>query len=314
MPRTAFISHPDTLQHVMDGQHPESPARITAIQQAVAASDIHTKLDYYQAPEATKVELKRVHSADYVEYIHRIAPKAGLVRLDGDTAMGPMSLSAALHASGALVLATELVLNRKAANAFCCIRPPGHHAGHANSAGFCIFNNVAVGVAHAMSEYKLKRIAIIDFDVHHGDGTEDIFKDNPNVLLCSTFQHPFYPYRGADSRSDHMINIPLAAKSDGTKIRTVFNEEFEPAIAAFRPELIYISAGFDAHIQDPLADLALSTDDYRWMTETICAWSRKYQSKGVISSLEGGYHLSSLAESALTHIKTLTKHNAKENV
>ncbi len=310
MHRTAFISHPDTLLHVMDGQHPESPARITAIQQAVASSEVHELLDYYQAPEASKAQLKRVHDFDYVDYIYRIAPQAGLVRLDADTAMGPMSLPAALHASGAAILATDLVMQGKVKRTFCCVRPPGHHAGRANSAGFCIFNHVAVGVAHAIAEYKLKRVAIIDFDVHHGDGTEDIFKTNPQVMLCSSFQHPFYPFRGADTRSDHIINVPLSAKSDGGVMRKAFEEQFKPAIDAFKPELIYISAGFDAHQQDPLADLALSTDDYRWMTETICDWSIKYQCKGIISSLEGGYHLSSLAESALMHITTLTKYNA----
>lgn len=310
MARTAFITHPDTLLHVMDGQHPESPARITAIRNAVAKSDIRDNLDHLEAPAASLAQLKRVHSAAYVDYIFKIAPKAGLVRLDGDTAMGPMSLSAALHASGAAVLATDLVMQGKARRAFCCVRPPGHHAGHANSAGFCIFNNIAVGVAHAISRYGLNRVAIIDFDVHHGDGTEDIFKANPQVMLCSTFQHPFYPHRGVDSRSDRMINVPLAAKSDGKSMRKAFEEEFKPAIEAFKPELFFISAGFDAHAQDPLADLALETDDYRWMTEMICAWSIKHQSRGVISSLEGGYHLSSLAESALTHITTLTTFNA----
>lgn len=310
MAHTAFITHPDTLLHVMDGQHPESPARITAIRNAIAKSDIRGQLDYYEAPAASREQLKRVHSAAYVDYIFKAAPNAGLVRLDGDTAMGPMSLSAALHASGAAVLATDLVMQGKVRTVFNCVRPPGHHARHANSAGFCIFNNVAVGVAHAIAQYGLKRIAIMDFDVHHGDGTEDIFKANPQVMLCSTFQHPFYPYRGADSRSDRMINVPLPAKSDGKAMRKAFEEEFKPAIDAFRPELFFISAGFDAHAQDPLADLALETDDYRWMTEMICAWSKKYQSKGVISSLEGGYHLSSLAESALAHIATLAKHNA----
>lgn len=310
MTRTAFITHPDTLFHVMDGQHPESPARITAIRNAIAKSDIRDKLDYYEAPAASQEQLKRVHSPAYVDYIFKVAPKAGIVRLDGDTAMGPMSLSAALHASGAAVLATDLVMQGKARTVFNCVRPPGHHAGHANSAGFCIFNNIAVGVAHAIAQYGLKRVAIIDFDVHHGDGTEDIFKANPKVMLCSTFQHPFYPHRGADTRSDRMINVPLTAKSNGKVMRKAFENEFKPAIDDFRPELFFISAGFDAHAQDPLADLALETDDYRWMTETIFAWSTKHQSHGVISSLEGGYHLSSLAESALIHMTTLTRFNA----
>lgn len=305
MGKTAFISHPDTLLHVMDGNHPESPARITAIKNAVMASDVKEKLQFYDAPAASKAQLARVHSKEYVDEIFSIAPKAGLVRLDGDTAMGPMSLSATLHASGAAVLATDLVLQGKAKNAFCCVRPPGHHAGRANSAGFCIFNHIAVGAAHAISQHKIKRVAIIDFDVHHGDGTEDIFKDNPNVMLCSTFQHPFYPHRGAESRSRNMINLPLPAKANGEDFKKAFETEINPALLAFKPEIIYISAGFDAHVNDPLADLALTTQDYIWITEFIKKIASNCCESRIISSLEGGYHLPSLSESALAHIASL---------
>lgn len=305
MVKSAFISHPDTLLHVMDGNHPESPARITAIKNAVLASDLKQKLQFYEAPAASKVQLERVHSIDYIEHIYNIAPKAGLVRLDSDTAMGPMSLSAALHASGAVIMATDLVMQGKAKNAFCCVRPPGHHAGRANSAGFCIFNHVAVGVAHVMTQYKIKRVAIIDFDVHHGDGTEDIFKDNPNVMLCSTFQHPFYPHRGADSRSNTMINVPMPAKSNGADFKKVFESTFKLALEAFKPEIIYVSAGFDAHENDPLADLSLSTQDYIWITEFIKKVVNNCCAGRIISSLEGGYHLPSLGESAVAHINSL---------
>ena len=305
MQNTAFISHPDTLLHVMDGNHPESPARITAIKNAVMASDLKQKLQFYEAPAASKAQLERTHSADYVEHIYNIAPKAGLVRLDGDTAMGPMSLSAALHASGAVVLATDLVLQGKAKNAFCCVRPPGHHAGRANSAGFCIFNHIAVGVAHALAQYKIERVAIIDFDVHHGDGTEDIFRGNPNVMLCSTFQHPFYPNSGAESRNSNMINVPMPAKSNGADFKKVFENTFKPALEAFKPDVIFVSAGFDAHVNDPLADLALTTSDYIWITEFIKRIANNCCAGRIISSLEGGYHLPSLSESALAHINSL---------
>ena len=305
MQNTAFISHPDTLLHVMDGNHPESPARITAIKNALMASDLKQKLQFYEAPAASKAQLERAHSADYVEHIYNIAPKAGLVRLDGDTAMGPMSLSAALHASGAVVLATDLVLQGKAKNAFCCVRPPGHHAGRANSAGFCIFNHVTVGVAHALAQFKIKRVAIIDFDVHHGDGTEDIFKGSPNVMLCSTFQHPFYPHSGAESRSSNMINVPMPAKSTGADFKKVFENTFKPALEAFSPDVIFVSAGFDAHVNDPLADLALTTSDYIWITEFIKRIANNCCAGRIISSLEGGYHLPSLSESALAHINSL---------
>lgn len=305
MIKTAFISHPDTLLHVMDGNHPESPARITAIKNAVMASDLKNKLQFHEAPAVEKHHLERVHSHEYVEQIFKISPKAGLVRLDGDTSMGPMSLSAALHASGAVVLATDLVLEDKVDNAFCCIRPPGHHAGRENSAGFCIFNHVAVGVAHAMHKYKIKRVAIIDFDVHHGDGTEDIFASNPNVMLCSTFQHPYYPHRGAETRSKNMINVPIAAKTSRDDFKKIFQSEFSTAIDAFKPEMIFVSAGFDAHLNDPLADLTLLEDDYFWMTDFIKKMAVKFSKNRIVSSLEGGYHLESLSKSAYAHIKSL---------
>lgn len=305
MTKTAFISHPDTLLHVMDGNHPESPARITAIKNAVMASELKSKLKFYEAPVAEKHQLERVHSHEYVEHIFKISPKAGLVRLDADTAMGPMSLSAALHASGAVVLATDLVLENKVDNAFCCVRPPGHHAGRENSAGFCIFNHVAVGVAHAMDKYKIKRVAIIDFDVHHGDGTEDIFANNPNVMLCSTFQHPFYPHRGAETRSKNMINVPIAAKTSREDFKKAFKTEFSLAIEAFKPEIFFVSAGFDAHLNDPLADLTLIEEDYFWMTEFIKEKAKSYSNNRIVSSLEGGYHLDSLSKSAYAHINSL---------
>lgn len=302
---TAYISHPDTLLHVMDGQHPESPARITAIQHTLQQEKIWPRLIKFNAPIATDAELQRVHSADYVARIRALAPKAGLVRLDADTAMGPISLSATLHASGAAILATDLVMHQKVNNAFCCTRPPGHHAGRENSAGFCIFNHVAVAAAHAMQVHNIQRVAIFDFDVHHGDGTEDIFKDNPNVMLCSTFQHPFYPYRGSDTRSRNMLNIPLSAKSNGNDIRKAFENAFAPAIAQFKPEFIFISAGFDAHQDDPLADLQLTVEDYRWMTDWIKTVAKNYAHGRIVSVLEGGYDLNALSKAATAHISAL---------
>jgi acetoin utilization deacetylase AcuC-like enzyme len=304
--KTALISHPDTLLHIMDGSHPESPARITAIQNKLISTGLISKLSVHSAPEASQAQLARVHSKAYIQHIFHIAPKAGLVRLDADTAMGPMSLSACLHASGAAILATDLVMNKKADNAFCCVRPPGHHAGKANAAGFCIFNHIAVGVAHALAQYSLERIAIIDFDVHHGDGTEDIFKDDPRVMLCSTFQHPFYPHRGADSRSDRMINVGLAAKTDGKAYQQAVLSEFKPALERFKPQMLFVSAGFDAHAEDPLADLALTREDYIWVTQFIKEIASKYAQNRVVSLLEGGYHLASLADAAEAHIRTLS--------
>jgi len=196
-------------------------------------------------------------------------------------------------------------MQRKVDNAFCCIRPPGHHAGRANSAGFCIFNNVAVGAAHAMAKYDIKRVAIIDFDVHHGDGTEDIFKNDARVMLCSTFQHPFYPHKGADSRTATMINIPLEAKSGSDEIKHAFKQKFLPALNQFKPEIIYVSAGFDAHADDPLADMNLQDADYAWMTDFIKDVAKKHANGRIISLLEGGYHLKALPGAVSAHIQAL---------
>jgi acetoin utilization deacetylase AcuC-like enzyme len=305
MTTTAFISHPDTLLHIMDGSHPESPARITAIKDRLAQEKLLDRLQQHEAPVATDEQLSRVHSPAYVKRIREIAPPAGLIRLDADTAMGPMTLSAALHAAGAAVLATDLVISGKADNAFCCVRPPGHHAGVANAAGFCIFNNVAVGVAHAVARHGIQRAAIIDFDVHHGDGTENIFKDNPKVMLCSTFQHPFYPYRGADSRTERMVNVPLPAMTSGKSFRQSVEKEFAPALEKFKPEMVFVSAGFDAHALDPLAELRLVREDYVWITEFIKDVAARHAKGRIVSMLEGGYDLPSLADSATAHVKTL---------
>ena len=302
---TAFISHPDTLLHVMDGRHPESPARITAIRDQLQRDGLLAKLASHEAPPADDIQLRRVHTQAYIDRIRALSPKAGLVRLDPDTAMGPMTLSACLHASGAAVLATDLVMRGEASNAFCCTRPPGHHAGRQHAAGFCIFNHVAVGAAHAIAKYGLARVAIIDFDVHHGDGTEDIFKDWSQVMLCSTFQHPFYPYKGTDSRTERMVNVPLPAGTGSQAFRAAVEKEFMPALARFKPQMVFVSAGFDAHADDPLAQLLLTTDDYRWMTAFICDVADRHAEGRIVSVLEGGYRLDDLADSAAAHVAVL---------
>ncbi|HWT28069.1 MAG TPA: histone deacetylase family protein [Methylophilaceae bacterium] len=302
---TAFINHPDTLLHVMDGRHPESPARITAIRDRLASDGLLAKLARYEAPAADDIQLRRVHTQAYIDRIRALSPRAGLVQLDPDTAMGPMSLSACLHASGAAVMATDLVMRGEASNAFCCTRPPGHHAGREYAAGFCIFNHVAVGAAHALAQYGLERVAIVDFDVHHGDGTEDIFKDRSQVMLCSTFQHPFYPHKGADSRTERMVNVPLPAGTGSEAFRAAVEKEFAPALARFKPQMVFVSAGFDAHADDPLAQLQLTTDDYRWVTRFIRQVADRHAEGRIVSILEGGYRLSDLADSAAAHVAAL---------
>ncbi len=303
--QTAYITHPACLQHVMESFHPESPARLHAIQDQLIASGLYDLLQQHEAPRATREQLARVHSVDYLDSVEARAPAQGLIHLDPDTAMNPFTLEAALRASGAMVLATDLVLKRQVANAFCAIRPPGHHATRNQSMGFCIFNNVAVGVAHAMAAHSLARVAIADFDVHHGNGTEDIFKDEPRVMLCSTFQHPFYPYCGADSGSEHIINVPLPAGTTGAGFREAVQTQWLPALEAFQPEMLFISAGFDAHREDEMAGLGLVEADYTWVTQALKTLAEKHAQGRIVSVLEGGYALSALGRSATAHIKVL---------
>jgi len=304
--QTAYISHPLCLKHDMGAHHPESPARIHAIEDQLIAAGVLDHLQRYDAPEATREQLLRVHTADYVASIESSAPQHGIVQLDGDTAMNPFSYPAALRAAGAVVMGVELVMEGRVENAFCNIRPPGHHAERDRAMGFCIFNNVAVGAAHALAEHGLQRVAIADFDVHHGNGTENMFHDEPRVMLCSTFQHPFYPYYGADSGNDHIINVPLSAGTSGADFRAAVTQHWLPALEHFQPELLLISAGFDAHRDDDMAMLRLTEPDYAWVTVELKRIAEKYAQGRIVSALEGGYELHALGRSALAHIKVLS--------
>jgi acetoin utilization deacetylase AcuC-like enzyme len=303
--QTAYITHHDCLLHDMGRHHPECPERLQAITDRLIASGVLACLIEHDAPVATREQLTRVHDPDYVDAVEASAPAAGIVHLDPDTAMNPHSYSAALRAAGAVVLATNLVLEGKAANAFCCVRPPGHHAEHHRAMGFCFFNNVAVGAAHAMSQYGLERVAVVDFDVHHGNGTEDIFRHDPRVLMVSTFQHPFYPYSGVDGRSERMVNIPVPAYTDGAGFRRAVESHWLPALNRFQPQAIYISAGFDAHREDDMASLGLIETDYVWVTQQIRDVAEQHASGRIISVLEGGYNLDALGRSVTAHLKVL---------
>jgi len=304
--QTAFISHPACSQHDMGGHHPESPARLAAINDQLIASGLYTMLQQHQAPRASREQLARVHSLGYIDKIEAAAPQQGVAYLDGDTAMNPFSLEAALRAAGAAVLGTDLVMNGTAENAFCSIRPPGHHATRDRAMGFCLFNNVAVGVAHALAVHGLERVAIADFDVHHGNGSEDIFADEPRVMLCSTFQHPFYPYSGADSGNEHIINVPLRAGTNGVGFRAAIRERWLPALESFRPQMLFISAGFDAHVDDDMSGLALVEADYAWVTQKLKELAQKWGEGRIVSLLEGGYELHALGRSVAAHIKVLS--------
>ncbi|WP_297325881.1 histone deacetylase family protein [Nitrosomonas sp.] len=303
--QTAYISHPDCLKHDMGSYHPECPQRLVAIENQLQATGLLAQLQRYDAPLATVEQLARVHTQSYITSIRQAAPAAGLIALDADTAMNSFTLNAALRAAGAAVLATDLVLSGKMNNAFCAVRPPGHHAESDRAMGFCLFNNVAVGVAHAIQHYHLQRVAIVDFDVHHGNGSEEIFRDNPHVMLCSTFQHPFYPYCGADSGNQRMINVPLPRGADGTVFRKAVTDIWLPALDAFKPEMIFVSAGFDAHRDDDMAQLQFDDDDYVWITQQIKAIANKYASDRIVSALEGGYELQALGRCVAAHIRVL---------
>src|SRR5689334_23037150 len=301
----AFITHPDCLKHEMGTHHPEQPARLSAIEDQLIASGVAPYLARYEAPLATDEQLARVHPIEYVQAIRQLAPSRGTVHLDPDTAMNPHSLNAALRAAGAAVLAVDLILTNKAKTAFCAVRPPGHHACRARPMGFCIFNNVAVAARHALHQHGLERVAIIDFDVHHGNGTEDIFEGDEHVVMASIFQHPFYPYSGTDNPASNMFNVPLAAGSGSKELKNAVTEVWLPALEDFSPQLIIFSAGFDAHTEDDMAMLRFTDNDYRWVTEQVKAVAERHSKGRMVSMLEGGYALSALGRSAVQHIKVL---------
>ena len=289
----------------MGTYHPESPDRLHAIGDRLISAGLDPYLTRYEAPAATREQLERVHGAAYIDEIEAASPDSGLYYIDPDTAMNEHSLSAALHAAGAVVLATDLVMRGECRRAFCAVRPPGHHAERSRAMGFCLFNSVAVGVAHALAEHGIERVAIVDFDVHHGNGTEDIFTDDGQVIMVGTFQHPLYPYSGANSRAKNMFNVPLSAGSGSAEFRAAVNDRWMPALEAHRPEVIFISAGFDAHREDPLAGLKFTEGDFAWVTRELVHLANRHAQGRIVSSLEGGYSLSALGRCAAEHVREL---------
>ena len=306
---TAYITHPDCLRHEMGAGHPECPARLNAINEQMRSSGMLEELLCLDAPLAEADDLKRVHRAAYVDLIFDNAPVEGYVQLDPDTAMNPHSLGAARRAAGAGILAVDEVMAQRAANAFCAVRPCGHHATQVRSMGFCIFNNIGVAAAYALEKKGLERVAIIDFDVHHGNGTEDMFSQpqwRERVLMASFFQHPFYPYSGTVNPAPNMINVPLAEGSDGAAAKAAIEAKWLPALEEFKPQMIFISAGFDAHREDLLGGMALVEADYAWMTQELMALAARHSGQRIVSMLEGGYNLAALGRSAVAHVKTLS--------
>jgi acetoin utilization deacetylase AcuC-like enzyme len=305
---TAYITHADCLRHEMGAGHPESPDRLKSVNDEMRGSGVLDTVRVLDAPLASPEDLKRVHRGAYVDLIFDNAPAEGYVQLDPDTAMNPHSLSAARRAAGAGVLAVDEVMDGRAKNAFCAVRPCGHHATQVRSMGFCIFNNIGVAAAYALEKKGLERVAVIDFDVHHGNGTEDMFSPphwQKRVLMASFFQHPFYPYSGASNPAPNMVNVPLAAGSGGAAAKKAIEDEWLPALDAFKPQMIFISAGFDAHKEDLLGGMSLVEADYAWMTRELMQVAARHSDDRIVSMLEGGYNLSALGRSAVAHVKAL---------
>jgi acetoin utilization deacetylase AcuC-like enzyme len=291
--------------HNMGAMHPESPDRLSAIQDRLIASGLESLLCFHDAPQATMAQLTRVHPQQYVDDLFGSVPEKGIRHLDPDTAMCPHTLRAALRAAGAGVMAVDLIMAGEIENAFCAVRPPGHHAERARAMGFCFFNNIAVAAAHALEAHGLKRVAIVDFDVHHGNGTENIFAGDERVFMASFFQHPFYPYCGTEHPATNMLNVPVPAGTRGDSVREIATDIWIPALREFEPDMLFISAGFDAHYEDDMASCGLVETDYAFLTQHLRSFAETHCEGRIVSLLEGGYSLSSLARSAVAHIKVL---------
>lgn len=289
----------------MGAGHPECPERVKVIEAQLGADGLLARMAALEAPAASDVQLLQAHTADYLARVIAAAPAHGYHALDGDTTMNPHTLLAARHAAGAVVAAVDWVCAAPQRRAFCNIRPPGHHAERDQAMGFCFFNNVAVGAAHALNIHALERVAIIDFDVHHGNGTEHIFANHPKVLMVSTFQSPLYPGWGERPLGNNMVNIPLRPGNNGTALCAAVQDQWLPALEKFAPQLLFISAGFDAHHSDPLAQLNWVEKDYFWVTQQLVAFANRHCHGRIVSTLEGGYALTALAHSASAHVRAL---------
>lgn len=301
-----LYTHPACLLHDPGPGHVERPARLRAVLQALD-HDRHAALDRIEAPRATREQLLRVHSVEHIERILASEPLEGAFRLDEDTLMSVGSIEAALRAAGATVAAVDAVMSGATAHAFCAVRPPGHHATRDQAMGFCLFNNIAVAAAHALAAHGLKRVAIADFDVHHGNGTQAIFEHDPRVLFVSSHQSPLYPDSGTEHEhgAGNVFNGTLSPGAGSHEFRELWDGVLLPRIQAFKPQLVLISAGFDAHRNDPLADIRLGQEDYAWITERLVSLAHRHAHGRVVSTLEGGYDLAALAASASAHVGAL---------
>ncbi len=305
---TALITHAACLEHDPGPYHPECPDRLRAVLQALGAPEF-ASLDREEAPRATRDQLIRVHPANIVDAILAVRPEEGdTVNIDADTAMSAGSAEAALRAAGAGVLGVDLVMRGTVQNAFAAVRPPGHHAEPSRPMGFCLFNNAGVAAQHARVAHGLKRVAVVDFDVHHGNGTQSLFAQNPELFYASSHQSPFYPGTGdvwERGIANNIMNVPLRARDGSAAFRDAWGGTIIPALNEFAPEFLIVSAGFDAHREDPLAQIRLETEDFAWITDALLAVARRHGKGRVVSMLEGGYDLEALAASAAIHVREL---------
>jgi acetoin utilization deacetylase AcuC-like enzyme len=303
---SCLYTHSACLEHDPGRNHPESPARLRAVLTALGEPEF-ARLQWREAPEASVDDLLRVHPRRHVERILGAVPSSGHVGIDADTVLSPASGTAALRAAGAVVAAVDAVVAKEADNAFCAVRPPGHHAEPERAMGFCLFNNAAIGALRAREVYGLTRVAVVDFDVHHGNGTQAAFEADSNLLYASTHQYPLYPGTGAGSETGvgNIVNVPLRPMSGSSQFRLAMTQRILPALEAFRPEFVLVSAGFDAHRSDPLAQLLLEESDYTWVTEKLLEIAYRYAEGRLVATLEGGYDLAALGASVAAHVRVL---------
>lgn len=312
--KTGYFTHPDCRKHEMGSSHPECPARLDAIEDRLLVTGVGDALDRREAPLAAFNDIERAHDSLHIARVrdlcdemarHEADGLSAYVRVDPDTLMNSHTWAAALRAAGATVAATDAVMAGELENAFCAVRPPGHHACRDKAMGFCFFNNVAIAARHALEHHGLQRVAVVDFDVHHGNGTEDILAGDERVLMVSFFQHPFYPYSGDAPHAPNMVNLPVPAYTRGMEVRELIEAYWMPRLEAFKPEMLFISAGFDAHREDDLGQLGLVEQDYAWITARLREVARKHASGRIVSALEGGYNLDALGRSVEAHIRVL---------
>jgi len=302
---TAFFSHDDCMKHNMGPEHPECPERMSAILSYLADTQLEQELDWVRPEEITRDQLLSVHPEKYLQQLELMEPTKGRVFTDPDTALMPETLRAARLAAGANIQAVDMVMSSQVTNAFVCARPPGHHAERSKSMGFCFYNNVALAALRALNFHHLDRVAIIDFDVHQGNGTVDIVSGDERILMCSSFQHPFYPHSHVHRQAHNIINAPIEAGCSAADYRKQVEAAWLKKLQDFKPQLVLISAGFDAHKLDPMAELNLETEDFRWLTEMIASVAKDCANDRIISTLEGGYSLKALAESVAAHLEVL---------